>query len=93
MFLDELFSLLEGKKIEDKLNITTVDLAYLIKSDINKVTTNKDLSNYLLYNYFNTMTVDKEYFHLHNKIYKDKLENINSKLQSEIGRLTNVFDI
>ncbi len=93
VFLDEVFTLLKGDKIEEKLNTEIVDLDYLIKSDINKITNNKDLSNYLLYNYFNDEIIPQEYFSLHNYIYKSKLLTINSKLKSEIGRLTNEFDI
>lgn len=93
MFLDEIFSLLVGETIEEKLKIIPIGLDYLIKDDINHITNNKDLSNFLLYNYFNEITTEEGYFHIHNKIYKEKLLNINSKLQSEIGRLTNEFDM
>ena len=93
VFLDEVFTLLKGENVEEKLNTEIVDLDYLIKADINKITNNKDLSNYLLYNYFNDLVIPEEYFSIHNNIYKEKLLNINSKLESEIGRSTNVFDI
>ncbi len=93
MFLDEVFSLLKGDKIEDKLEMIPIGLDYLIKDDINKITSNKDLSKFLLYNYFNDIVLDKNLFHIYNKIYKEKLQNINHKLQSEIGRLNNEFDM
>ncbi len=93
MFLDEVFTLLKGEKIEDKLKVTTIDLDYLIKEDINNITTNRDLTNYLLYNYFNGNTLDNEYFYIHNNYFKEKLSSVNLKLKSENGRVNNIFDI
>lgn len=93
IFLDEVFSLLVGEEIEEKLNVINIGLDYLIKDDINKITTNKDLSNFLLYNYFNDKALDDRYFYVHNEIFIEKFANINNKLKCEIGRLNNEFDI
>lgn len=92
MFLDEIYALLQGDKIEDKIETLNVNLDYIIKDDISKITNNKDLSNFLLHNYFNENNVNEEYYHIHNKIFGNKLSRVNSKLNSEIGRLTKVFD-
>lgn len=92
MFLDEIYALLQGDKIEDKIEILNISLDYIIKDDISKVTNNKDLSNFLLHNYFNENNMNEEYYFIHNKIFGEKLSKVNSKLNSEIGRLSKVFD-
>ena len=92
MFLDEIYALLQGDKIEDKIETLNINLDYIIKDDIRKITNNKDLSNFLLHNYFNENNLNEGYYHIHNKIFGDKLSRVNSKLNSEIGRLSKVFD-
>ena len=92
MFLDEVYSLIKGEKSEEKIETLNINLDYIIKDSINKVTNNKDLSNFLLHSYFNENNINEDYYHIHNNIYGDKLTKVNSKLNSEIGRSTNVFD-
>lgn len=93
MFLDEIYSLFQGETLQDKIETININLDYIIKKDINKITNNRDLSNFLLYNHFNGVEIHEDYYHLHNSIFKDKLLNINSKLLSEVSRLTDKFDI
>lgn len=92
MFLDEIYALLQGDKVEDKIESLNINLDYIIKDNISKITNNKDLSNFLLHNYFNENNLKEEYYHIHNKIFGDKLSKVNSKLNSEIGRLSKTFD-
>lgn len=91
MFLDELLSLFKGEEIKDKVDFIDVDLGYLLKTKIDEITTKRELSNYLLYSYYNGHK-DLDCIKLHNSLLPDKFSNIKKKIKSEVKRKDKDFN-
>jgi len=86
MFLDELMN-----RIESRVDIQVVDMDYLIKDDLNNITTNDELSRYILSNYQNGQC-DGELFHMYNYIDNHKFKEISDIISCEIARSRDEFD-
>ena len=85
MFLDELLSILEGGKVEDKVHCIELDMDYLIKDEIKEVTTRQELIRNLLYRYYQGEDCT-EYFQMLNGLGENILHEINERIQCEVYR-------
>ena len=93
IFLDEILSMFSGENLKDKLDLIDIDLSYLIKNDVETITTKDELSNYLILNRFKDSSDDsKKYFALHNEIQGNKFSDINKKIYSEFRRAEESFN-
>lgn len=93
IFLDEILGMLPGEKLYEKLNLIDIDLGYLIKDDIEKITTKEELSNYLILNRYKDLSIEsKGYFSIHNQIHEEKFKSINHKMLSEFKRQKEGFN-
>lgn len=93
IFLDEILNLFNGEKLEEKIPTINVDLSYLIKDNIEDITTFKELSNYLIRNHYDDLSLkSKEYFGIHNRIDKEKIKRINEKIICELKRSEKGFN-
>ncbi|MBU5437399.1 PD-(D/E)XK nuclease family protein [Tissierella sp. MSJ-40] len=88
MFLEEILSFFE----EEKTRTINVDMDYLLKNNIDEITTKKDFSNYLLFNYYKGEGSLEDYFYIHNYLDKDKLKVINDKIYCEAERYKDAFN-
>lgn len=93
ILLDEILNLFNGEKLEDKIPIINIDLSYLIKDNIEDITTFRELSNYLIRHHYDDLSLkSKEYFGVHNKIDQEKIKKINEKIICEIKRSQEGFN-
>ena len=93
IFLDEILSILPGEKLKEKLDFIEIDLSYLIKDDIETITTKDELSKYLLLKHPKDLSDDsKKYYGIHNGIYENKFKDINEKIFSEYRRYEKDFN-
>ena len=93
IFLDEILSMFSGEKLKEKVDLVEMDLSYLIKNDIQTITTWDEFSNYLILNKSKDLSDDsKKYFALHNEIYDNKLSHINKKIFGEFRRSEKDFN-
>ena len=88
MFLDEILSFFE----EEKIRTINVDMDYLLKNNIDEITTKKDFSSYLLFNYYKGESGLEDYFYIHNHLDKDKLQIINDQIHCEAERYKDTFN-
>ena len=93
IFLDEILSMFSGEKLKEKIDLIEIDLSYLIKDNIETITTKDELSNYLLLKHSEDLSDgSKKHFALHNKSYEDKFSYINQKIFSEYKRYDKSFN-
>ena len=93
MFLDEVLSMLNGENIEDKIKVIEVELDYLLKDSIEKITTIEELSNYLILNNYDDLSNQSlKYFSFHNSIDEKRFKDINHKIFSEYKRHEETFN-
>ncbi len=86
MFLDELINRVQGQ-----VDIQVVDMDYLIKDDLNKLTTKDELSRYILSKYQDGQCED-ELFHMYNHLDNRKFKEINDIIYCEFARSHDEFD-
>ena len=87
MFLDEVLSMLNGENIEDKIKVIEVELDYLLKDSIEKITTIEELSNYLILNNYDDLSNQSlKYFSFHNSIDEKRFKVAMEQIY-EIGKI------
>ncbi|MCF6466795.1 PD-(D/E)XK nuclease family protein [Clostridium sp. Cult2] len=91
IFLDEVLNVIEGEKIEEKVNLITVNMDYIIKREANQLTTKKELSKYLLGRYFEGED-EKELFYMYNNMDGNTLKEVNNRILCEIERNKEEFN-
>ena len=91
IFLDEVLNSIDGKTIEDKINLIKVGMDYIIKSDINQLTTKKELSQYLLSKYYEG-DCQEELFSMYNHIDENTFREVNNRILCEIERNRDEFN-
>lgn len=85
IFLDEIFNRIEGNKLEEKMNLITVDMDYLLKDKPNMITTKKELAQYLIGKYYEG-ECDEELFAIYNAIDSTIFKEINDRILCEYER-------
>lgn len=91
IFLDEVLSRIKGENIEEKVNITNIEMDLLINSNIEMTSCPKDFTNTLLNKYYLGDKLD-EYIHYHQDKYKDVLDRINKITSIEMKRSQDGFN-
>ncbi len=91
LFLDEVLNSIDGETIEEKVNLATVDMDYIIKRDINQLTTKRELSQYLLGNYYEG-EYGEELFFMYNHIDENTFKEVNNRILCEVERNRDEFN-
>ncbi|WFA09410.1 PD-(D/E)XK nuclease family protein [Tissierella sp. Yu-01] len=91
MFLDDLLSKIRGEKIEEKVKYAILELDYLIKSDIDEITCEKDLINALLYKYYNG-ELEEKYLSILDQRYSEQIDKINKIINIEKKRTSDNYN-
>ena len=91
MFLEEILDRFEGDKVDEKFAYTKLELDYIFKNELDDISTNGELINYLLLNLDEIHKLEK-HFALYNHLEHDSLANINQKIRSEYRRSKEGFD-
>lgn len=86
MFLDEIIRI-----CEEDIKYIDVSFQYMIKENINEITTNKELSDYILKLNYEDNDINKDYISYHNLIYPEKLKIIQDKIDSDYNRNLDTF--
>ncbi len=86
MFLDEIIRI-----CEKDIKYIDVSFEYMIKENIDEITTNKELSDYILKLNYKDNEVNKDYISYHNSIYPEKFKRIQDKIDSDYNRSLKTF--
>ncbi|WP_026894785.1 PD-(D/E)XK nuclease family protein [Clostridiisalibacter paucivorans] len=89
-FLEQFIDVFKGEKIEDKIKILYVDKDYIIKDDLDTVTTTSDLIKSVIYNYYKNGKGD--IFKHIPSAYVDTINDIVNKLSCELKRYQKGFN-
>lgn len=93
IFLDEIVNMFDGEKLEDKLPNIKIDLDYLYKDGFHNLTTEQELTNYLILNHYNDLSKESmDYFALHNNLNNKILNIISNKNLSQYKRQEKEFN-
>ncbi|GFN34277.1 PD-(D/E)XK nuclease family protein [Tepidimicrobium xylanilyticum] len=90
MFLDEILNAIEGDKSEEKVDLITVDIDYLIKNNHNELTTKRELLQYILEKYALSQ-YEGESLSISTDLDKNVFSEIDDKITCEIERNTKKF--
>lgn len=91
MFLDELLNLFEGNSEEEKVDVISLDMDYIIKRDFDEITTDRELVAHLFYRYYNGEDL-KDYFSMLNSRKDGLLEEISEKIECETLRSSKEYN-
>ncbi len=86
IFLDELLNRIQGK-----VDVEVVDMEYLLKDDLAKLTTNDELSRYILSKY-QAGSCEDELFHMYNSLDGLKLKEVSESVFCEVTRINDGFN-
>ncbi len=91
IFIDEILSRINGEELEEKTRVTNLEMDYLISSNIDDSTCERDFTNSLLYKNF-IGELDEKYTSIHEEKYPGKLNNINSIAEIFLNRSSKEFN-
>lgn len=92
IFLDEVLRIIEGKELEEKIDIINVDMDYLLKTDIEQLTRDKDVSRYLIRK-FHDGNHEEEHFHRYYGRDRITFNRVNKNILGEIERQKKGFNL
>lgn len=91
IFLDELLNRIDGEKIEEKVNLITVDMDYIMKDRSEELTTKRELAQFLLRKY-SEGSCEEDMFNMYNEIDSATFKEVNSRINCEYERDKDEFN-